>query len=144
MHVDEKNDVALTMQQQRRQKPRCVGGSWLFVVSCPVVAACICREDLPRVTMSHNRLGLSLSKRIRHELIAKLNSKRKLQTCEALGQILLDHSRARHAPAPIASPRHILPGPVRRDEASERTCVFLPFSSPPHSCKCIEGNPPFN
>jgi hypothetical protein len=136
MHVDEKNDVALTMQQRRRRKPRCIGGSWLFVVTCPVVAACIYR--------SRNRLGLSLSKRIRHKLIANLNSKRKLQTCEALGQILVDHSRARHAPAPIASPRHILPGPVRRDEASERTCVFLPFSSPPHSCKCIEGNPPFN
>jgi hypothetical protein len=36
-----------------------------------MVAACIYREDPPRVTVSHNRLGLSLSKRIRHRLKEK-------------------------------------------------------------------------
>jgi hypothetical protein len=36
-----------------------------------VAAARIYREDLPRVIVSRNRLGLSLSKYIRHRLIAK-------------------------------------------------------------------------
>jgi hypothetical protein len=31
MHIDERDEVALAAQQRRRQKPRCVGGSWLFV-----------------------------------------------------------------------------------------------------------------
>jgi hypothetical protein len=80
-------------------------------------------EDLSRITTSRNRLGLSLSKRIRHGLVAKINGKRRPQACEALGQILVDYSRARRAPTPIASPR---PG-----EASERACVssFLLFST---------------
>jgi hypothetical protein len=42
-----------------------------FSRTTSVVAARIYREDLPRVTASHNRLGLSLSKRIRHGLVAK-------------------------------------------------------------------------
>jgi hypothetical protein len=46
---------------------------WLMVVlwSTSVAAAHIYREDLPRVKTSHNRLGLSLSKHIRHRLVAK-------------------------------------------------------------------------
>jgi hypothetical protein len=60
-------------------------------------------------------------------------------TCEALSQILVDHSRAHRAPVPIASP--CLAGP---SEVDERVCVFLLFSSHPHSYKCIESNPLFN
>jgi hypothetical protein len=132
MHIDEWNEVALVMQQRRRQKTRCIGGSWLFVVTHSVVVTHIYREDLPRVTMSYNRLGLSLSKHIRHELVEKINGKRRPLTCEALGRILMDYSHARRSPAPIASPR-----PARPGEASERVHVFLAFSSPPHTCKCI-------
>jgi hypothetical protein len=71
MHVDERDVVALAAQQRRRRKTRCVGGSWLFVVASSMVVAHIYREDLPKVTTSHNWLGLSLSKRIRHGLIVK-------------------------------------------------------------------------
>jgi hypothetical protein len=123
MHVDERDEIALAVQQWRRQKSRCVGGSWLFVVSRSVAATRIYREDPPRVTASRNQLDLSLSKRIRHGLITKINGKRKSWTCEALGQILVDHSRARHAPAPIASPRLAQPGEVRR--VSTCVCFFL-------------------
>jgi hypothetical protein len=84
----------------------------LFVVTRSVAAVHIYREDPPRVTASHNQLGLSLSKCIRHGLIANINGKRKPWTYEALCQILADHSRARHAPAPIASPRHTMLRPV--------------------------------
>jgi hypothetical protein len=69
-------------------------GSWLFVVTSSVAAAHIYTEDTPRVTASRNRLGLSLTKRIRHGLIAKINDKRRSWTCEALGQISVDYSRA--------------------------------------------------
>jgi hypothetical protein len=71
MHVDERGEIALAVQQWMRQKSRCVGGSWLFVVSRSMVATRIYREDPPRVTVSHNRLDLSLSKCIRHGLITK-------------------------------------------------------------------------
>jgi hypothetical protein len=71
-----------------------------------------------RVTMSRNRLGLSLLKHIRHELIVKINGKRRSQICEALDQISTDHSRTRYTPVPIASPR-----PTRR--ASARVSLFL-------------------
>jgi hypothetical protein len=74
-------------------KPRCVG---VFVavgfVAISVAAARIYREDLPRVTASRNRLG--------HGLVAKINGKRRLRACEALGWILADYSRPRRAPAP--------------------------------------------
>jgi hypothetical protein len=66
----------------------------------------------------HNRLCLSLSKRTRHELIVKINGKRRPRNYDALGQILVDYSCARHASAPIASPH-----PVRRGEASEHAHV---------------------
>jgi hypothetical protein len=46
MHVDEQDEVALVTQQRRRQKARCVGVSWLFVVTRSVVATCIYSEDL--------------------------------------------------------------------------------------------------
>jgi hypothetical protein len=60
MHIDERDEVAFTVQQQRRQKPRCVGGSWLFIVTYSVAPLPIYRKDLPRVTASRNQLGLSL------------------------------------------------------------------------------------
>jgi hypothetical protein len=56
-----------------------------------VAAARIYREDPPRVTASRNRLGLSLSKRIRHGLVAKINGKMRSQACEALGWISADY-----------------------------------------------------
>jgi hypothetical protein len=54
MHVDERDEVALAAQQRRRRKTRCVGGSWLFVVTSSVVAAHIYREDPSSVTTFHN------------------------------------------------------------------------------------------
>jgi hypothetical protein len=94
----------------------------LFGVATSVAAARIYREDLSRVTTSHNRLVLFLSKRIRHGLIVKLNGKRRLWTREALGRISTDYSRTRCASASILSPHHVTPG-----EASEG----------------IESNPPY-
>jgi hypothetical protein len=138
MHVDEWNEVTLTAQQRRRRKTSCVGGSWLFVVTSSVAAARIYREDPPRATTSRNRLRLSLSKRIRHGLVVKINSKMMSWTCKALGRISVDYSHARRAPAPITTPR-----PARPDEASECACMFLSFYSPPHTCMCIESNPPY-
>jgi hypothetical protein len=71
MHIDERDAVALVTQQRRRHKPRCIGGSWLFIVTSSMVDAHIDRGDPPRYTTSRNQLGLSLSKRIRHGLIKK-------------------------------------------------------------------------
>jgi hypothetical protein len=85
-----------------------------FVAICvatSVAAARIYREDLPRVTPSCNRLGLSLSKRIRHELIVKINGKRRPQTCEALDRISADYSCARRAP--VCAHHLAMPGPTR-------------------------------
>jgi hypothetical protein len=76
MHIDERDEVALVAQQRMRRKLRYVG-SWLFVVTSCVVATHIYREDLPSVTASHNQLGLSLSKCIRHRLVVKINNKRR-------------------------------------------------------------------
>jgi hypothetical protein len=59
MHIDERDKIALTAQQRRKQKPRCVG-SWLFIVTSFVTAAHIYRKDTPRITASRNRLALSL------------------------------------------------------------------------------------
>jgi hypothetical protein len=99
MHVDERDEVVLVAQQRRRQKTRCVGDSWSSVVASSMAAARIYRD----------LLGLSLSKRIRYRLIVKINGKRRLWAYEALSQILMDYSHARHALAPIASPRLIMP-----------------------------------
>jgi hypothetical protein len=131
MHVDERDEVVLAAQQRRRRKPRCVGDSWLFVVTRSMVAARIYREDRPRVTTSRNRVDLSLSKRIRHGLVAKINDKRKPRTCEALGRILMDYSCAHRALAPIASPHHAMPRLARRGERA-RACVFLFLLSSTH------------
>jgi hypothetical protein len=60
MHVDERDEVALVVQQWRWRKPRFVGGSWLFVVASSVAVARIYRDDPPRVTTSCNQLGLSI------------------------------------------------------------------------------------
>jgi hypothetical protein len=92
-------------------KPRCVDGSWLFVVAHFVVATCTYREDPPRVTVSDNQLGLSLSKCIRHGLIVKINGKRKPPIGETLGQISADHSYI--LCALITSPCLAQPGPTR-------------------------------
>jgi hypothetical protein len=54
MHVDEWDKIALAVQQWRRRKPRCVSGSWLFVVNSFVAVTHINREDPPRVTTSRN------------------------------------------------------------------------------------------
>jgi hypothetical protein len=71
MHIDEWGEVTVVVQQRRTQKFRCIASSWLFVITSSMTAARIYREDLPRIIASHNRLGLSLSKRIRHGLIEK-------------------------------------------------------------------------
>jgi hypothetical protein len=89
-------------------------------IAISVAAARIYREDMPRVTTSHNRLGLFLSKRIRHGLVAKINDKKRSGACEALDWILTDYSCARRAPMPIASP---WPGEAR--QASARVCFSI-------------------
>jgi hypothetical protein len=136
MHINERDEVALAAQQRRRQKPRCIGGSWLFIVGSSVVVARIYREDSPRVTISHNWLGLSLLKHIRHGLIGKINGKRKLWTYEALSQISMGH-----ALAPIASPHHAMPRWGKERQASAHVCFSL--SPLLQSFKCIERNPLF-
>jgi hypothetical protein len=137
MHIDEHDEIALVAQQRRKRKTRCIGSSWLFVVTSSVAAACIYREDSLRVTTSRNRLHLSLSKRIRYGLIVKINDKRRSRNYETLSRILVDYSHARCAPVPChATPRH-----GRRGEASAH--IFLSFSSSPHTCKCIESNSPY-
>jgi hypothetical protein len=127
MHINEWGEVALMMQQWRRQKTRCIAGSWLFILTSSVAAARIYRDDLPRVTASRNRLGLSLSKHIRHGLVAKINGKRRSWTCEALDRISMDYSRAHLAPAPIASPCHAPPRPTRRDERAHMSFSLSPL-----------------
>jgi hypothetical protein len=107
---------------------------WCFrgrsYVDTSVVTTRIYRKDPPQVTTSHNRLGLSLSKYIRHRLIAKNKRKRRSRTCEDLGQISVDYSRTRRAPMPIASPRLAPPSPVRGGERAY-TCVshFLLYTT---------------
>jgi hypothetical protein len=128
MHIDERGEGALVAQQRKRWKTRCVGGSWLFVLTRSTTAAHIYREDLPRVTTSRNRLGLFLLKHIRHGLIAKINSEMRSRTCGALSQILVDYSCVRWRPMP---------------RLAHRARVFLPFSSPSWTCKCIECNLPY-
>jgi hypothetical protein len=88
----------------------------MFVGTSSVAAARNYREDPPRVTVSHNQLVLSLSKRIRYRVVAKINSKKRLWTYEALGQISADYSCACHAPAPITSPHHDTSHPARPNE----------------------------
>jgi hypothetical protein len=117
MHVDKRGEVAMAAQQRRRRKSRCVGSSWLFMVTHSVEAAHIYRED----TRTHK----------------KINGKRRPQTYETLDQILTDYSHARRSPVPITSPRHATPLPVRW--ASTR--VSLSLFSPSHTYKCIESNP---
>jgi hypothetical protein len=116
------------MQQRRRQKPRCVAGSWLFVVAHFMAVACIYRKNLSRVTASHNRLDLSILKCIKHKLIAIINGKRMLRTYEALGRISVDHSHAHRAPMPITSPHHAMPCHARRGERAH-ACISLFFLS---------------
>jgi hypothetical protein len=89
-----------------------------FLITTSVATTHIYRENPPRVTVSHNRLGISLSKCIRHGLITKINDKKRPRTCEALDQILVDYSRARRALVTIASPRR-----------GERVCTFFSISS---------------
>jgi hypothetical protein len=134
MHINERDEVALAAQQQKRWNLDVLVFSWLLVfVAISVAATRIYREDMPTVTASRNWLGLSLSKRIRHGLVAKINGKRRPRACEALGRILVDYSCTRRAPAPIASPCHTpRHAPPRPDEASERACVFSFLLSSTH------------
>jgi hypothetical protein len=60
VHAGDWDKIDSMAQQWRRQKPRCVDGVCLFIVASSVVIARIYREDLPRITASHNRLGLSI------------------------------------------------------------------------------------
>jgi hypothetical protein len=104
----------------------CFCDYWFVAIS--VAAARTYREDLPRVTASRNRLGLSLSKYIRHGLVAKINGKRRSWACEALGQISMDYSRARRAPMPsphLATPRHATPQPSEARRVTTRVCFPL-------------------
>jgi hypothetical protein len=94
----------------------------LFIVASSVAAArCIYREDLPRVTTSRNRLGLSLSKRIRHRLVVKINGKRRPQTYEVLAKFWWTiHTHVVHPrPSPhLATPHFVW-------QASTRVCFSL-------------------
>jgi hypothetical protein len=114
MHVNEREEVALAAQQRWRRTTKCVGGSWFFIVTRSVAAARIYREVLPRVTTTHNRLGLSLYKRIRHGLVTKINDKRRLRGFGPDFGGLLTHTSCAftHRQA-------------YRGEASERMCFFL-------------------
>jgi hypothetical protein len=114
MHVDEREEVALAAQQRRRRKTKCVGGSWFVVVTRSVAAARIYREDLPRVTSSHNRLAISLYKRIRHRLVAKITDKRRLRGFGPDFGGLLTHTSC------ACTHRH-----AWRGEASEYVCFSL-------------------
>jgi hypothetical protein len=93
----------------------------LFFVTQFMAPGFIYREDLLKVTASHNRLGPPLSKLIKHRPIEKINGKRRPGTCETFCRISMNYSHAHRAP--IGSPR-----PAERDEVSERTCLFLTFS----------------
>jgi hypothetical protein len=105
MHINEQDEVALATQQWRRQKSRCVGGLWEFMVISFMMAEHIYRGDPPRVIMSHNQLGLSV----------------KHITCKGLGQISLNHSHACHVLAPFSLPHHVGPDLAR---ASAHMCLF--------------------
>jgi hypothetical protein len=59
------------------------------VVVHSVVTVRIYRKDPPRITTFHNQLDLSLLKRIRHELITKINGKRKSCTYTCVSVFLL-------------------------------------------------------
>jgi hypothetical protein len=87
MHVDKRDKVASVEQQQKRWNLDALVTRGCSCVTTSMAAARIYRKDPPRVTASHNQLGLSLSKRIRHGFVAKINGKRRPRTCEALGQI---------------------------------------------------------
>jgi hypothetical protein len=113
MHVDEQNEVALAAQQRRRRKTRCVGGSWLFVVTSSMVAARIYRKDPPKVTASCNWLALSLSKRIR-QTRSKNKWQKEVEDVWGFGPNFDGYSCAHRAPAPLASPHHT---PARRARA---------------------------
>jgi hypothetical protein len=63
------------------------GCSWLLVSWRPLVFIGKTRLGLKRPVTD----WVSPLNTIRHRLIAKINSKRKLRTCEALSQILADH-----------------------------------------------------
>jgi hypothetical protein len=129
MHVDERDEVASATQQQKRQNLDVLVFCGCWYVAISVTDAHIYREDLPRVIASHNRLGLSLSKHIRHGLVAKINSKRRSWACEALGRISVDYLHARRVPASITSPRHIMPLPARSGPMRQASaCVCFPLS----------------
>jgi hypothetical protein len=84
MHVDERDEVASAAQQQKRWNLDVLVFFVVVRIATIVAATHIYREDMSRVIVSHNRICLSLSKCIRHGHVAKLNSKRRPWTCEAL------------------------------------------------------------
>jgi hypothetical protein len=142
MHVDKWDEVALAAQQRWRWKIRCIGGLWFFVVTHSVVAAHIYREDLPRVTASLMSTSIKMYQAWTHS-----KNKRQKEVTDLWGlrpnfDWLFTRPSCARAHC-LTSPRHARPGPARRGKVSERTCVFLPFSSPPHTCKCIDSHPPF-
>jgi hypothetical protein len=60
MHVDDRDEVALAVQQRRRRKTRYIGGSRFYVVVSSMATTHIYWEDPRRGTTSRNRLGLSI------------------------------------------------------------------------------------
>jgi hypothetical protein len=109
MDIDERDEAGLAMQQRNRQNLDALVARGYFLIITSVTAARIYREDPPWLTTSPNQLGPSLSKCIRHSLVAKINSKRRPWTYDALCHISADCSHTRRAPAPIASRHHFPP-----------------------------------
>jgi hypothetical protein len=60
MHVNERDEVASMAQQQKRQNLVALVFFVAVRVTTSLVATRIYRVDLPRVTTSNNRLGLSV------------------------------------------------------------------------------------
>jgi hypothetical protein len=144
MYIDERYEVASAAQQHKRWNLDALVTRGCSCVATSMAGAHIYRENSARVIVSRNWLGLSLSKHIRHRLVVKINGKWRLWAYEALGQISVDYSCACRVLAPIASPCHAMPRLAGPDEVRwVSACVFLPFSSSPHTCKCIESNPPY-
>jgi hypothetical protein len=117
MHIDKRDEVASTAQQQKRRSLDALVFFMAVRVTTILAAARIYREDPSRATASHNRLGVSLSKRIRQRLIAKLNGKSRSRTFGSDFDKLFTHTSCARA--------HRL---ARLTSRQARTCFFI---SPP-------------
>jgi hypothetical protein len=104
MHIDKRDEVASTAQQQKRRSIDALVFFMAVRVTTILAAARIYREDPSRATASHNRLGLSLSKRIRQGLIAKLNGKSRSRTFGSDFDKLFTHTSCARAHR-LASPQ---------------------------------------